>query len=208
MNSSPQGGYFTASPADPILSTWAAAANAYAPYVLPASAPTRLVARPAEDSGLGVFVRDGCTIQHGDPLAAYWGHLTRRLNRTSKFVLEVPAVKHEGGHVPVFIDAHQQCSYDIPLPTHAGLLNHACEDPSCTPHLARPPGCPLPIVILKSRRSLRGGTDLTYNYDSHRRSDAYTISAADAALLASRGCPSSPCRCARPLPCPHQRFFP
>ena len=201
------GEHFTADSRDPILLSWAAAGNLVAPSVLPEYAAACLVARPAEGSGLGVFMRDGCTAHHGATLAAYWGHLCRDPDPASAYLLDVPVARLGDGTTSIFIDARRQCCRPTPPPTHAGLINHACEDPSCAPYLLRLPGCPMPVVSIRTRRSLRGGTELTYNYDSHLRSGAYTVGAEEAAFLLSAGEPCVPCRCAAPLPCPQRRFF-
>ena len=207
MSSSSRGGYFTASPGDSVVRTWAAEANRLAPTVLSPRALHYLIMRPAEGSGTGIFVRDGCTVPHESTLAGYWGHLTHHPNPGSHHALELPPIPSAGGFPPLCVDAHHQCLRGSPLPTHAGLANHACEDPSCSPYLLHLPDCAIPIVVLKPRRSLRGGTELTYNYDAHRRSGAYTVSAETAGLLAARGRPCRPCRCAGLSPCPRERFF-
>jgi hypothetical protein len=63
-------------------------------------------------------------------------------------------------------------------------------------------------MVCTTRRSLRGGSELTYNYDAHQRSNAYTVSSDDAAVLTLLGHTFFPCRCAAPAPCPRSRFFP
>ncbi len=65
----------------------------------------------------------------------------------------------------------------------------------------------LPIFVAYTRRSLRGGTELTYNYDGHLRSEPWTYTM-DLTTAVARGHTNSPCRCATPGPCPRGRFFP
>ena len=202
-----RGGHFTASPGDPDLLALAVAGNSVASSVLSPAAASFLVARPAEGTGLGLYLRDQCSCPHEITLAAYWGHLTRSPNPASRYVCQYPL-----GSVPVTglelcVDAHNQCRRTHPLPTHAGLANHSCEQPTCAPHLLRIPGCPLPVIVLRPRHSLRGGTAITYNYDAYSRTDAFTISAASAATLLAAGRACFPCRCAAPLPCPRHRYF-
>ena len=240
-----RGGYFTASPGDPDLLALAVAGNSVASSVLSPAAASFLVARPAEGTGLGLYLRDQCSCPHEITLAAYWGHLTRSPNPASRYVCQYPL-----GSVPVTgldlcVDAHNQCRRTPPLPTHAGLANHSCEQPTCAPHLrprtmrrrAQPmpphtpspthaglanhsceqptcaphllriPGCPLSVIVLRPRHSLRGGTAITYNYDAYARTDAFTISAASATTLLAAGRACFPCRCAAPLPCPRHRYF-
>ena len=53
-----RGGFFTASPDDPALAALAAAGKSVAPSILPPDAAAFLVARPAEGTGLGLYLRD------------------------------------------------------------------------------------------------------------------------------------------------------
>ena len=202
-----RGGFFTASPGDADLLALAGAGNSAALSVLPPSAASLLVAPPAEGTGLGLYLRDQCSCPHEITLAAYWGHLTRNPNPASRYVFQYPPGSVPAAGLDLCVDAHNQCRHQIPLPTHAGLANHSCEQPTCAPHLLRIPDCPLPVIVLRPRHSLRGGSAITYNYDAHSRTDAFTISAASAATLRANGRTCFPCRCANPLPCPHNRYF-
>jgi hypothetical protein len=65
-----------------------------------------------------------------------------------------------------------------------------------------------PHFVAYTRRTLRGGTELTYNYDAHLRSDAFTM---DFAKALARGRTDRPCRrlpLRRPRPVPKQQFLP
>ena len=203
-----RGGFFTASPGDPDL---AAAGNLAAASILPRDAAAFLIARPTEGTGLGLYLRDQFTCPHERTLAAYWGHLTCSPNPSSRFVYQYPPGSVPGVGLDLCIDAHSQCRRTPPLVTHAGLANHSCENPTCALHLLRIQGCPLPVIVLSPRHSLRGGSAITYNYDAHSVGDAYTTTAGSAATLLAAGRACFPCRCAAacadPLPCPHLRYF-
>ena len=63
-------------------------------------------------------------------------------------------------------------------------------------------------MVIRSRSSLRGGSELTYNYDSYLSSGAYTLSATDAALATLAGRRPTACGCSHPGPCPRNRYMP
>jgi len=92
--------------------------------------------------------------------------------------------------------------------SHAGLLNHACEDPSCAATWLWLPQCTLPIMVCTTRRSLRRGSELTYNYDAHNPTGAFTVGPEEAASLAPLGLTYGPCRCRHPAECPPSAFYP
>jgi hypothetical protein len=60
-------------------------------------------------------------------------------------------------------------------------------------------------MVAYTRSTLRGGTELTYNYDAHLRSNAFTMDIATALARSRTDCPW---RCAGLAPCPNNRFFP
>jgi hypothetical protein len=64
---------------------------------------------------------------------------------------------------------------------------------------------PIFVAYTPGRHTLHGETELTYNYDAHLRSDAFTM---DFATALARGRTDCPCRCAGSGPCPNNRFFP
>ncbi len=161
-------------------------------------------------NGLGVHVRDGCTIPHGVPLVAYWGSVTVSPPVSSRYLLELlPAPLGPRTVVP-YVDAHLACLRSDPPPDLAALLNHGCEDPPLSAVWRWDAGSTLPIMVgvRVTRRSLRGGTELTYNYDAHLRSGAYTMTRAEALSLPPSAPPAQPCRCAGLALCPLDRFFP
>ncbi len=82
-----------------------------------------------------------------------------------------------------------------------------CEDPSLSADSLRLPGCTLPIAVFTTRRSLRGGSELTYNYDAHQRRGAFTLAPDEAADRLRLGLSCQPCRCSGPAPCPLRRHF-
>ena len=63
-------------------------------------------------------------------------------------------------------------------------------------------------MVAVSRSSLRGGSELTYNYDSYLTSGAYTLDAAGAALATLAGQHPTACGCSFPGPCPRDRYMP
>ena len=125
-----------------------------------------------------------------------------RLRPLSDYALAYPPVRFQGPTFHLFLDASHQCLRGNPDPTHAGLYNHCCEDPTLSATVFWTEGHPLPIVRMVTRTTLRRNSQLTYNYDAHIADGAYTISADLAA-----GQPCTPCRCS-PAGCPRNRFFP
>jgi hypothetical protein len=197
---------FTTSSAD--LASWTAELNVLLRTVRAGLSPHLLVVRRSHLTGAGVFVPDGCTIPHGVPLVAYWGSVTTSPPASSRYLLELPAVLSGTRLTLPYVDAHLACLRGEPTPDHAALLNHGCEDTPLVAVWHRAPTSTLPIMIGVTRRSLRGGTELTYNYDSHLRSGAYTMSREEALSLPPSVPPPQPCRCAGLALCPLDRFFP
>ena len=148
-----------------------------------------------------VFVSDGFSLPHGTVVGTYRGLFTETLP-LSDFALAYPPVRYRGQTFHLFLDASHQCLRGNPDPTHAGLYNHCCEDPTLSATVFWTEGHPLPIVRMVTRTTLRRNSQLTYNYDAHIADGAYTISADLAA-----GQPCTPCRCS-PAGCPRNRFFP
>ena len=62
----------------------------------------------------------------------------------------------------------------------------------------------IPLMVCVTRDSLRGGSELTYNYDSH--SGTYTVGPEEAECRSLNGQALRPCLCSRP--CPLGRFLP
>jgi hypothetical protein len=167
-----------------------------------------LVIRPDQLTGRGIYMADQCTIGHGIRVAAYTGAVSLFPSPSSDFLLACPETCLNGRIVEPYIDAAGQCLRGCPLSTHAGLANHQCERPTCAGEWARSPNSTLPIMVLRTLDSLRGGTQLTYNYDSHRPAGAYTLGPEEAAAITARGATCRPCRCNGLDPCPKSRFFP
>ncbi len=94
------------------------------------------------------------------------------------------------------------CLRGEPPPEQIALFNHQCEDPPCAGRWFYHQSSTL--HIMDTRRTLRGGTELTYNYDAHLRSNAFTM---DFATALFRGRTDCPCRCAGLGQCPKNRFF-
>jgi hypothetical protein len=168
---------------------------------LPPDAGLGLVTRVTEGSGRGVFVSDGFSLPHGTVVGTYRGLFTETLP-LSDFALAYPPVRFRGQTFHLFLDASHQCLRGDPDPTHAGLYNHCCEDPTLSASVFWTDGHSLPIVRMVTRSTLRRNSQLTYNYDAYIADGAYTISADLAA-----GQPCTPCRCS-PAGCPRNRFFP
>ena len=108
----------------------------------------------------------------------------------------MPATRTTQGTVTPYVDAHLTCTRTEPPPFQAALLNHQCENPTCCAEWLWPSHGRLPIMVIRARSSLRGGSELTYNYDSYRPSGAYTLAATDAALATLAGLRPTPCGCA------------
>ena len=141
-------------------------------------------------------------------MVAYWGHLTLTPSRLSRYLLEMPEARTTQGTVTPYVDARLACTRAEPPPSHAALLNHRCENPTCCAEWRWPSHGRFPIMVIRARSSLRGGSELTYNYDSYRPSGAYTLDATDAALAMLAGLRPTPCCCAYPGPCPRNRYMP
>ena len=205
---STRGKPFTHSCSHSVIATWADELNAALTTTLADVNPAWLTHRVSEFTGRGTYVADGFTVAHGTRVAAYWGHLTLHPSALSTYVLQLPDVTHPGLTLQPSVDAGHACSRGNPPTGQAALLNHKCEDPTCSPSWAWQPTSTLPIMICTSRRSLRGGTELTYNYDAHRLHGAFTVHADDVAALPTGKLRYAPCCCASPAPCPKQRFIP
>jgi hypothetical protein len=203
--SSTRGPAFTSPINSPTLQTCAAELTRLLPRARPANPGSRLILRRAQHTGLGVFVKDHCTVPHGVPVAAYWGHLTDAPPPHRHYLLELPATDLGLGPTTLYVDAHRACLRGDPTPDQAALLNHCCEDPTCAGRWFYSPESALPIMVLYTRRSLRGGSELTYNYDAHQRSGAYTMDRATAMAFCHT---EFPCKCAGEAHCPLDRFFP
>jgi hypothetical protein len=204
--SSTRGLPFSASSAN--LAPWTADLNAFLRTVRAGLSPHLLVVRRSHLTGLGVFVRDGCTVPHGIPLVAYWGTVTTSPPAISRYLLELPATQLGPRLVEPYVDAHLACLHSDPPPDLAALLNHGCEDTPPAAVWRRDAASALPIMVGVTRRSLRGGSELTYNFDAHLRSGAYTMSREEALTLPPWAPPPYSCRCAGPALCPLDRFFP
>ncbi len=199
--SSTRGQPFVTASADPVVLEWTAQLNTHYSTLRTTLPAAGVVVRPSPDTGLGLYVADGASFPHGAVLAAYLGHVTENPS-SSLAAFALPAVLHHGRRHVLTIDAGPLLRRGDPLPTNAALANHQCEDPSTSAEWHRAPGHALPIMVLVSRRSLRRGTQLTYNYDDHLHRGAYTIPPEDAHLQ-----PCFPCLC-HPNGCPRGRFFP
>ncbi len=123
----------------------------------------------------------------------------------SDYLLELPDLELGLGDTGLFVDAHLSCLRGDSPPDQVTLYNHQCEDPPCAGRWFYHKYSVLPIFVAYSRSTLRGGTELTYNYDAHLRSDAFTMDFATALACGRTDCP---CRCAGSGPCPNNRFFP
>jgi hypothetical protein len=62
-------------------------------------------------------------------------------------------------------------------------------------------------MVCTTRRSLRRGSELTYNYDAHNSNGAFTVSSEEAVALAHLGLTYEPFSCRHPTECPRQRFI-
>jgi hypothetical protein len=72
---------------------------------------------------------------------------------------------------------------------------------------ARHPSSTLPIMVGVARRLLRGGTELSYDYDAGFTFAPFTFSRLEAALAQSLDPRLRPCCCAGMAPCPRDRFL-
>jgi hypothetical protein len=191
-----------------VLAPWVAELNRALPPLRATLVPHLLVLRPSQHRGLGVFVRDGVTIRSDTRLAAYWGHLDLDPPLHSRFVLELPEASLGSSVVRPYVDARLACLRGNPPPDQAAMINHQCDDPSCRGTWYRDPASDLPIMVVTSRRSLCGGSELTYSYDGGLRSASFTMSRSEAALVPPSDPRPFPCRCAGLAVCPQDRFFP
>ena len=169
-----------------------------------------LVLRPTPLVGWGAFARDPIPRRPPNFVAAYWGQLSESPSLRSDRVLELPPIRLGARTVTLYVDGHYSCLRGPSNPINAAWFNHACEDPSCRLELLHLRGATIPVAVAIPRRHLRRDTQLTINYDGGLTSDAapYTISRADADLLALAGTPAPPCCCVPGGICPLDRFFP
>ena len=205
---SARGTTFTCTPGNPVTLAWVDELNAALIDTLALIPDDVLEARLRADGHRGVFIRRGRTVAHGQVLAAYWGHLTLHPPRLSRYLLQLPDTYTASGTVAPYVDAHSSCTRTEPPPYQAALLNHQCENPTCSAQWRWPSRGHLPIMVAVSRSSLRGCSELTYNYDSYLTSGAYTLGAADAALATLAGRRPTACGCSHPGPCPRNRYMP
>ena len=206
--SSTRGATFTCTPGNPVTLAWVDELNVALIDTLDLIPDGILETRLRADGLRGVFIRRGRTVAHGQVLAAYWGHLTLHPSHLSRYLLQLPDTYLAGVTVSPLVDAHLSCTRTDPPPFQAALLNHQCENPTCSAQWRWPPRGHLPIMVAVSRSSLRGGSELTYNYDSHLTSGAYTLDAAGAALATLAGQHPTACGCSFPGPCPRDRYMP
>jgi hypothetical protein len=164
---------FTSVPGYSPLETWAAELNDFFPTHLSPTAASSLVVRADELKCLR------CGQVHyripRQPRSLHWAHHPQP-SWSSRYIYTLPETLLQGRVVQPYVDAAHQCLRGRPPPTHAGLVNHQCENPTCSPwarsahsaslHLANLN--PAPQSRLRSSNTLRrSGSKLTYNYDSH-----------------------------------------
>jgi hypothetical protein len=63
-------------------------------------------------------------------------------------------------------------------------------------------------MVGEARHFLRGGTELTYDYDAGFTFGPFTFNRLEAALAHTLNPRPQPCRCAGLAPCPRDRFLP
>jgi hypothetical protein len=198
---------FTASSRD--LAPWAAELNSFLTLLRAQLSSDVLEIRPSR-TGLGVFVRRGRSVRAGTRLVAFWGELTLNPHPRSHYVFELPRTRFRSRRVRLYVDARLACLRGDPPPDQAAMLNHCCRtsDPTIRAVWARHPSSTLPIMVGEARHFLRGGTELTYDYDAGFTFGPFTFNRLEAALAHTLNPPPQPCRCAGLAPCPRDRFLP
>ena len=206
---STRGPPFTTS--SPDLAPWAAQLNPFLTRLRSELRSDLLEIRPSR-TGLGVFIRRGRSARRGTRLVAFWGELTLEPHPRSCYVFELPATRLQGHRCRVrpYVDARLACLRGDPPADQAAMLNHSCQqsDPTIRAVWARDPSSTLPIMVGEARRFLRGGTELTYDYDAGFSFGPFTLDRLEAALAQSPDPRPQPCRCAGLAPCPRDRFLP
>ena len=206
---STRGPLFTTS--SPDLAPWAAQLNSFLARLRSELRSDLLEIRPSR-TGLGVFIRRGRSVCRGTRLVAFWGELTLEPHSRSRYVFELPATRLHGRRCRVrpYVDARLACLRGDPPVDQAAMLNHCCRqsDPTVRAVWARHPSSTLPIMVGEARRFLRGGTELTYDYDAGFSFGPFTLNRLEAALAQSLDPRPQPCRCAGLAPCPRDRFLP
>jgi hypothetical protein len=207
--SSTRGPHFWTASTTPIIRQFANELSRALPLARPADPHALFVVRRSENTGRGVFVKDQCTVPHGAHVGAYWGLLTDSPCSDSHYLLELPEpnLGSDGPGPCLFVDAHLACLRSDLTPDQVAFFNHKCEDPTCAGRWSYSDHSILPIFAAYTRRSLRGGTELSYNYDGHLRTEPWTYTM-DLATAVARGRTDFPCRCVGTGPCPNGRFFP
>jgi hypothetical protein len=122
---STRGPLFTTTSSD--LTPWATEINRFLTSVR-AGLPSDLLEISPSQSGLGVFVRRGCSVRSGTRLVAYWGELTLDLPQHSHYVFELPETRLHSRLVRPYVDARLACLRGDPPPDQAAMLNHACKE--------------------------------------------------------------------------------
>lgn len=154
---------------------------------------------PIRGSGLGVFVRRNVSIPKGTLLGAYGGNIGACLG-ADDYSVELPLVRHKRRAYRFAVSAAREARHGTD-PVQAGLYNHACTRTTLRGEWFKVG--PLSCLLFKARGRLRGGTELTWNYDGGRKKGAFTLSRAEAAERPA----ARPCRCAGSDDCPAGRFF-
>ena len=170
-------------------------------------AASRVVIRPDEPTGRGVFVAAGATLTAGDAVGLYFGDLVEEVP-LGDFILGLGAVRRSHHTFHLSVDASRCCTGEdgpAPSPLNAALYNHACHD--CTVKLHRPKGVTFPCAVAYAAVDLVEGDRLLWDYDGGRPSDCFTVGAAERAHLQAAGAAFVPCLCRGTLPCPRQRWF-
>jgi hypothetical protein len=188
-----------------LLPKWVAALNLKLrrkhPELFDHSRDTMLEVVPKGASGLGVVVRRDVHwhIPDGTVLGAYGGCVGNCLG-ADDYTLEMPRVRRQGRTYRIAVSAASEARRGTD-PVQAGLYNHACTRTTLRGEWFKVG--PLSCLLFKARGRLRGGTELTWNYDGGRKKGAFTLSRAEAAERPA----ARPCRCAGSDDCPAGRFF-
>ena len=170
-------------------------------------AASRVVLRPDEPTGCGVFVADGAAFTAGSAVGLYFGDLVEEVP-LGDFILGLGAVRRSLHTFHLSVDASRCCrardGLDPPA-LNAALYNHACHD--YTVKLHRPKGVAFPCAVAYAAVDLAEGDRLLWDYDGGQPSDCFTVGTAERAQLQAAGADFVPCLCRGTLPCPRQRWF-
>lgn len=175
--------------------------------ILDSRASGRVVLRPDELSGRGVFLADGVHVRAGDPLGFYFGTV-RSWTPDDDYILALPPFRRGGQYLDLSLDAAALGRRANPDPLNVALYNHTCREASV--RLRWLQTLSLPCMVAAAPPGLLAGAQLRWNYVGipPSRRDCHALERAERDAWVEAGFRAVPCACTQPAgPCPRDRWF-